>query len=399
METLENALELLLSHTSSVKETEVLPLCDALGRIAAADVASRVNLPPFNRSPLDGYALHSEDIVTATREQPVRLTVIGEACAGCGTVFAPKPGEALRIMTGAPVPAACDCVIRQEDTNEGMDTVEIYAAVGHNQNICWAGEDLPEGTVVLKRGDRISPAHIGTLCGIGVTQVEVFRRPTAVLLCTGDELIEAGEELSFGKIYDSSKGYLTARMAELGIRTQVLSNVADEPQQAASALLESLQQADILITTGGVSVGKKDIMHQVLPMMEAERLFWKIAMKPGSPLLAATCQGKPMICLSGNPYAAIACFEIFARPVLAKLAGQSDFAPVRFRARLAQPFPKGGKVRRLARARFNGSELYFNSDNHSSGSISSMIGCNCLVDIPGGVGPLPVGTEVDVFKL
>lgn len=152
METLENALSLLIGQTCPVKETETVSLWDALHRVAAEDIRSAIQLPPFDRSPLDGYALHSEDIAGASREHPVTLTVIGEACAGCGEHFHPARGEALRLMTGAPVPAECDCVIRQEDTDEGMDTVQIYAAVGHDQNICRAGEDLAAGSLQVRQG-------------------------------------------------------------------------------------------------------------------------------------------------------------------------------------------------------------------------------------------------------
>lgn len=160
METLERALELLLARARAVRETELVPLGEALGRVTAEDIASPMAVPPFDRSPLDGYCLRSEDIAGAFREHPAVLEVVGEACAGCGERFFVRPGQALRVMTGAPIADGCDCVVRQEDTDEGMSRVCVYASVAHHQNICWAGEDVRPGAVVVHAGERLTPAHL-----------------------------------------------------------------------------------------------------------------------------------------------------------------------------------------------------------------------------------------------
>lgn len=398
METLESALALLLERVLPVSETETVSLSDALSRVAAQDIASPIDVPPFDRSPLDGYCLHSEDIADASKDNPAVLKVIGEACAGCGERFAVARGQALRVMTGAPVPPQCDCVIRQEDTDEGMDTVQMYASVPSGRNICRAGEDVQKGSVMVRAGEVLTAAHIGVLASLGVTQVQVRRRVRAALLCTGDELAQPGEELPFGKIYDSNRAVLTARLFELGVDAKVLESEKDDPEHVAKELCGAAKDADILITTGGVSVGKKDIFHQVLPLMGAQRLFWKIAMKPGSPLLCAVYEGKLIICLSGNPFAALACFEVFARPVLAKLAGRSAFENARVCAKLMDGFPKKSPGRRLIRARFDGMGVHL-PDNHSSGSLAGAIGCNCLIDIPAGTGALERGDEVEIILL
>lgn len=399
METLESALALLLEHAAPVRETEEIPLGDALGRIAAEDVASPIAVPPFDRSPLDGYCLHSEDIAGASREHPAVLTVIGEACAGCGEVFAVERGQALRVMTGAPVPAGCDCVIRQEDTDEGMEQVRMYASVPHNRNICWTGEDVPLGAVMMHRGDTITCAHIGVLSSLGVARVRVYRRVRVALLSTGDELLQPGESLSFGKIYDANRAAITAHLQELGVRAHVLGSAKDEPQAVAQALAEAAKDADVLVTTGGVSVGKKDIMHKVLPLMGAERLFWQVAMKPGSPLLCGVYEGKLLICVSGNPFAALACFEVFAAPVLRKMAGKAVYENRRLRTTLRGEFGKKSPGRRLIRAYFDGVQARLVGNNHSSGSLSTVIGCNCLVDIPAGSDALCDGDEVEIILL
>ena len=396
---LESALELLLSHASPVAQTEEVSLLDALGRVAARDIVSPIAIPPFDRSPLDGYCLHSEDVASATRENPAVLTVIGEACAGCGERFAPARGEALRVMTGAPVPPECDCVIRQEDTDEGMTTVQIYKGVPSGRNICRAGEDVSAGAVVVRAGEKLTSAHIGVLSSVGASRVTVLRRVKAALLCTGDELAQPGEALPFGKIYDANRATLTSRLCELGVQANILRSEADEPQRVADVLANAAKDADVLITTGGVSVGKKDIFHRVLPLMGAQQLFWKIAMKPGSPLLCGLYEGKLLICLSGNPFAALACFELFAKPVLAKLSGCTQAVNPRVRAPLADSFGKASPGRRLIRARFDGKRVHMTGQNHSSGSLSSMIGCNCLIDIPAGSGALADGDEVEIVLL
>lgn len=398
METLESALRLLLEHASPVRETEALPLMEALGRVAAQDIVSPMDVPPFDRSPLDGYCLHSEDIADASRENPVELKVIGEACAGCGERFYVERGQALRVMTGAPVPTQCDCVIRQEDTDEGMDAVHMYASVPTGRNICRAGEDVSKGALMVRAGEKLTAAHIGVLSSLGITQVQVRKRVRAALLCTGDELVQPGQELTFGKIYDANRAVLTLRLQELGVDVTALESEADEPQTVADTLCAAAKEVDILITTGGVSVGKKDIFHKVLPLMGAQRLFWKIAMKPGSPLLCAEYEGKLMICLSGNPFAALACFEVFARPVLLKMVGEVVCELPRVRARLQNAFPKKSPGRRLIRARFDGEGVTL-PDNHSSGSLAGAIGCNCLIDIAAGTDVLAAGQEVEIILL
>ena len=399
METLERALELLLARARAVRETELVPLGEALGRVTAEDIASPMAVPPFDRSPLDGYCLRSEDIAGASREHPAVLEVVGEACAGCGERFFVRPGQALRVMTGAPIADGCDCVVRQEDTDEGMSRVCVYASVAHHRNICWAGEDVHPGAVVVHAGERLTPAHLGVLSSVGVAQVRVVRRVRVCLLCTGDELMQPGQALPFGRIYDANRTVLTARLAELGAQALVLTSEADDPQRVAAVLREAADQADLILTTGGVSVGRKDIMHQVLPLMGAERLFWQVAMKPGSPLLCGVYQGKLMICLSGNPFAALACFEVFARPVLDALSGLAGAGLRRVRAQLRGSFGKASPGRRLIRARFDGAQVLLTGDNHSSGSLATMIGCNCLIDIPAGSGALRDGDEVEIILL
>lgn len=399
METLESALEILLAHAAPVTETETLPLPDALGRVLAEDVTSPIAVPPFDRSPLDGYALRAADIADASKEAPAVVRVIGESDAGCGTFFHPAAGEAVRVMTGAMVPAECDCVIRQEDTDLGMETVRVYAPVKAGMNVCFKGEDTAAGAVLAKKGDRVTAAHIGVMSGCGITEAKAYRRVRAALVCTGDELTMPGQELTPGKIYDSNRAVLSARMAELGVELLSPAEALDDAKAVAQLLKQAADRADVLLTTGGVSVGRKDIMHEALPLSGAEKLFWKIAMKPGSPLLCGMLNGKPLICLSGNPYAALACFELFAVPVLKKTAGLTRTVQLRVKTVLRGAFAKESRGRRIIRGYFNGREAVVTGSDQSSGSLMTMIGANCLLDIPAGTPPLRDGDEVEAVLL
>ena len=395
----EDALDLLLRHAAPAGQAEDVPLVKSSGRILAETLTAGLAVPHFRRSPLDGYACHAADISGASPENPAVLKVIGEADAGCTRTFHAGVGEALRIMTGAPVPDGCDCVIRQEDTDEGMDTVKIYQALKPGMNVCPAGEDIPEGTLIAEKGTVMDASLIGALATQGMETVRVFRPVHVLLLQTGDELLAPGEKPAYGKVYDSNGPVLTARIQELGAEVTHHITSLDDPVHAAHLIRESLSSVDLIISTGGVSVGKKDIMHQVLPELSATRLFWRIAMKPGSPLLCAEVSGRLMICLSGNPFAARVGFELFAKPVIARLSGST--APVNpgFDAVLMNDFPKSSPQRRMIQGRYAAGTVHVTDGSTTNGSTLGMVGCNCLIDIPAGSPALKAGEQVRVLML
>ncbi len=399
MLTPESALELLLDGIQPLHDTLLLSLPDAVGHVLSMDVLAPIHVPPFNRSPLDGYALHAADLATASSDFPAHLRVIGEADAGCPEHFHVNRGEALRIMTGAPVPEDCDCVVRQEDTDEGMETVEIRTCVRSGMNICLKGEDVQKGSLVIPRGTRLTSSHLGVLASLGFTEVSVYRRPRVLLVCTGDELAVPGNELRFGQVYDANQVTLMTRLMEIGAEPVVPPHVPDDPDTVADVIRKNISSVDLVITTGGVSVGKKDIMHQVLPCLGAQRLFWRISMKPGSPVLCGRYQEKLLICLSGNPYAAVAGFELFAKPVTSMLSG--DKAPVnrRIQATLDGSFRKASPQRRMIRGCYWNGTVRPTGDNQTNGSLSAMMGCNCLIDLPAGSPPVASGQLVDVLIL
>ena len=396
---LEQAVEILLAHASPVTETEDVPLLDAVGRVAAEDIKAGFDNPPFDRSPLDGYTFAAASTRMATAESPVTLRVVAEECAGdffAGTVGA---GECVRIMTGGAIPKGCDCVVRQEDVREDGDAIRIPFTSKPYENYCYAGEDIKKGTVILRQGQIIHAAQIAVLASEGHATVHVHRRVRVAVASTGDELLQPGEPLRPGKIYNSNLYLLAGRLKELGAEVTVVGSVPDDVERATEVIASYADKVDVFLTSGGVSVGKKDIMHGVVPALGAERLFWRVCMKPGAPAIAYTRGRLLGIALSGNPFAAFATFELMAKPALLRIAGQTDVMPARRRAVLADAFPKECLGRRFLRARMEADGRVSLPDQHESGSLFSAAGCDAFVDVPAGTKPLAAGTEVEVVIL
>lgn len=396
---LEEAID-LVTHEVQPLGAEPLPAAAALGRILAQDIAAPLDQPPFPRSPLDGYAFQASDSTGASRERPVRLTVIDTVCAGAVAAAPVRPGQAVRIMTGAMLPQGCDCVLRQEDTDMGFPVVSLYKSLKPHDNYVDQGEDYHKGDLLLPKGIRLDAAAIGLLSSAGLCgSLLVRRRPKVAVLSTGDEVVDPHiHPLPTGKIYDANLSLLTARLTELGVTEVLGQRLGDAPATAARTIKQLLEHCDLLITTGGVSVGEKDIFHQVLPLLDAERVFCGVKLKPGSPAMFSRYRGKPILSLSGNPFAAAATFELLGRPLLAALSGESHLLPQREQAVLNTPFPKASPGRRFVRGRYADGHMTL-PEGHSSGMLSSLVGCGCLVDIPAGSGPLEPGDVVDILLL
>ena len=401
--TVEEALAQIDAHVASL-EPELLYIAQARGRILAEDVASPINQPPFDRSPLDGYALIASDTAGATRGTPVRLNVVDTVYAGGCPKGPISSGQAVRIMTGGMMPPGADCVIRQESTDLGEPIVEIYEELKSGANYVYAGEDFKAGDVLLPAGTRLDAAALAILSSAGIpmdlTQVRVRPMPKVAVICTGDELVHPHvSPLPAGKIYDSNLTFLTERLRELNIHTESGGeHFMDDPELVANSIRDALRWADAVITTGGVSVGVKDIMHAVLPLLDADQVFTRTLVKPGTPAIFSTVMGKPVLSLSGNPFAAAATFELFGRPMLSKLANDPRLDVRHTTAVLKGSFKKASPGRRYIRATYENGTVTLPA-GHSSGQLRSMVGCNCLVDIPAGSGPLEDGTKVQVLLL
>jgi len=396
---LEKAVELMVKSIEEIKETEEIELIEACGRISAEDIYAPMNNPPFDRSPLDGYALISEDTKGASRENIKKLTVVECIFAGEYSERVLQRGEAVRIMTGAKMPKGADCVIRQENTNYGQNEVEIYEELSEYDNYCFTGEDIKKGELLVKKGELINYVHQGVISSMGISTIKVKAKPRIALIVTGDEVGIPGHQLKIGKIYDSNLHLIYSRLNEFGLRPVIAEIIGDSEEQVGKRICEIIQDVDLIITTGGVSVGQKDILHNVLQLIDANRIFWKVNLKPGTPAMYSLYKNKPILSLSGNPFAALTTFELLGRPVLAKLSGNDNLQLKQVNGIMEDEFNKPSMKRRFIRAFFNNGKVCFHENKHSSGMLASMIGCNCLIDVKKGTQKLGKGDNVNVVLL
>lgn len=389
--TMEEARDRIIENIDIQQKTEECSIYQAAGRIVSRQYVANMNQPPFDRSPLDGFALNHEDVSEAGELHPVTLKITHTIYAGDDYRVTLYRGDAARIMTGAGIPKGADCVIRQEDVIFDEEKVTIRNAMKARANICNRGEDTAVGDVLIQRGEVLTPSYGAVLAGQGYFEIEVYQPLKVGVLATGSELTE--QPLRPGQIYNSNAPMLAMRLEQLGMVTRC-DYCSDEIEIITDRIQGMLEICDVVITTGGVSVGDKDYLPQVVDMLHGKLLFHGVAMKPGSPMMAATIQNKLLICLSGNPFAAMATLELIALPGLLKASGRTRYYPSIRTARLKNAFPKSSKAgRRFIRARYEEGTVSI-PDNHSSGSIASMIDCNCLVDIAEGSGSLPIGEAV-----
>ena len=394
---LEQALNILMDHVTHGK-TERKTLEDCLGLVLSEDVYALLDMPPFSRSAQDGYALCSKDSIGATGENPVKLKVTGKIYAGDHLDVQVRPGEAVRIMTGAMVPVGADCVLRQEDTDEGEDVVQIYKEVEPSCSICFKGEEYKKGHTLLHAGTKIDAAALAVASGNGIMELPVYRRVKAAVVSSGSEVVEPGTPLTPGKIYNTNTVYMKARLHQLGAQVMMSRTVGDELEIMEEALKEAANQAELVITTGGVSVGQKDLTEEALLSIGAEILFHGIAIKPGMPTLAAEKDGVLFIGLSGNPFSAAIPFEMFVREILSLKIGYPYLKLRRETLTAVTGFSKNSRRRRFLRGKAEGKEVWL-PDQQANGQMRSMVGCNCLIEIPAGSGPVKAGDKVEVLWL
>lgn len=390
---IDKCLEILLEHVNAKKDMEEVALMDAVGRVLGRDIVADTNVPSFAKSAMDGYAVVSSDVASASAASPVRLQVIGQLCAGEYKDFdytkahaeeSSATGKALRVMTGAMVPEGFDAVVRQEDTDYGMDFVSIRSSVDKFQNYCHVGEDIKKGTVVLDRGTVVLPVHIGILASLGIDKVPVLTPLKIAIISTGDELVLPGERLDNGKIYGSIAFMLGAAIRKEGLQVVSMELCRDHVKQAISLLDEAVKAADVIITTGALSVGKKDFMPEALKTAGAETLFRNADIQPGTPTMASLLCGKPVLSLSGNPYAALANFEIYFWDLAAKLMGSDNLRPRIETLPMAEDYSKKNKSRRLVRAFAKEGKVYLPAKEHQASLIYNLTKCNCLIEFEAG---------------
>lgn len=398
--TLEQALDLIKEKAHRCTETEERAIADAGGFCLAEDIFAGIDNPPFPRSPVDGYAVCAEDLQNASEERPARLKVTACIYAGDdGEILSVRRGEAVRIMTGAPFPQGTDTAVKQEDTDYGEEYVQIYKMQKAYDNYCFRGEDYKKGSLLLEKGTRLTFAEQGILSGLGYTSVKVFKKPSVRVFTTGDELYPPGKPLLPGKIYDSNGMMVSARLRELGIEPLEVSHGADSEEELAGILKRAAGDTDILITTGGVSVGKRDILHGALERMGAEKIFWRVKLQPGTPTIFSVYQDTLILSLSGNPFGAMANLELLVRPLLQEMTGDRFYSMEKREGIMEEAFPKKSKGRRFVRAIYKNGEVTLPRGIYSSGAIGTLRGCNCLLDIQPGGSPLQKGDRVSVWML
>ena len=395
--TWEEAKEMLIRAAGPAGQ-EMCPLDESCGRILAEDLISGLNQPPFRRSAMDGYALRSADIAGASPESPAVLKVSGCLLAG-DTPLPPgflKSGEAVRIMTGAPVPDEADQVIRQEDTDEGEERVRVYRSGNGRNNISPVGEDFAQGECLIRRGTRIDAYALSCACAAGVTALPVRKRIRAGLIMTGSELVPPGEALRPGKIYNSSGAFLKGRLSQLGCSVEAAFYAEDEREKITELILKMKRDTDLIITTGGVSVGKRDLVPEALHEAGAEILFHGIAIKPGMPTLGALCGGVPVLGLSGNPFSAAAIFELLGRPLIWRMIGGSGEAFTKTEALLDREVVQNGNQPRVMMGIFDGRNVRVYGKQQNA-QMKYGIGSNCMLILPPGQAVYPAGEKVQIL--
>lgn len=400
---LEEALEILNKNTKALK-SEVVSIKDSLKRVLYGDVKSKINNPPFNKSVFDGYAFKSEDSKGTSKENPIELKIVDEIFAGDFSEIEIKSGEAIRIMTGAPIPVGADCVLKQEETERHGDLVKIFKEMKANENISFMGEDIKIGETLIKKGKRLDYADLGIMASSGISEVTVYKKPRVSIISTGDEVCDINSTLKLGKIYDSNLYSLSARMEELGYHVLSMEHVGDNIIKIGKAIEKAFEKSDIVFTTGGASVGEKDLMQKVAESIGFEKLFWKIKIKPGSAVVCSKREEKILISLSGNPNAALTTFELLGKPVLKKLEGEEkDINIKREKGILMDSFNKKSPKRRFLRGNViydeKGAKVYITQIKSGNGILSSLLNANCLIEIEKGNEGLNRGEVVNIIKL
>jgi molybdopterin molybdotransferase len=405
MISVEEALEKVLSYIKVLDGVET-PILECLGQVLAKDIYSSIDIPPKDNSAMDGYAVKAQDTSGAAASSPVYLDIIGEAKAGDVSNLEVKAHKTIRIMTGAPLPKGADSVVPFEDTDETqrseqpLKQIGILKPVDKGKNVRLAGEDIGKGQLAIQKGAVLRPAQVGVLASLGMDKVKVIRRPVVAILATGDELAELGQPLSEGQIYNSNSYSSAAQVLRYGGIPRVLGIARDTEEDLDKKIREALS-ADMLLTTGGVSMGDYDLVKDVLAK-QGEISFWKVRMKPGKPLAFGTIKGVPHLGLPGNPVSSMITFELFARPAILKMMGKTNLIRPTVEVTMESRIKNSDGRRILARAivRKEGDRLYAKTTGpQGSGILTSMSQANALVIVPEDVAAVKEGDLVKAIML
>lgn len=407
--TVAEALRLVLDGVAVLPAGSV-PILDALGMVLAEAVTARDSLPPFANSAMDGYAVRAADLTPAGAGSPVELRVVADIAAGSWPEVTVTSGTAARIMTGAPLPAGADAIIPVEDTSEAwrsddrslLDRVQVYRAVQAGDYVRYPGEDIAAGAVVLPAGHRLRPQEIGVLASLGISQVQVVRRPRVGILATGDELIGVDEALRPGKIRNSNGYAQTAQVLALGAEPVSLGIARDTEADVRARLQAGLDAGvDLFVSSAGVSVGAYDVVKSVLE--QAGNVgFWRVRMRPGKPLAFGHYQSVPYLGLPGNPVSAMVSFERFARPAILKMAGHTRLERPQVMVVLQEAIESDGResyIRAVVSPAAGGGYQAVTTGGQGSHLMTSLVRANALLIVPEGVRQVPAGTRLEAMML
>ncbi|MDQ1625374.1 MAG: molybdopterin molybdotransferase [Actinomycetota bacterium] len=380
-----------------------LQLLDAHGCILADTVQAEGDLPAFDNSSMDGYAVRLADVASATESAPVKLPVVGDIAAGSQSAYSVQPGLSTRIMTGAPIPAGAEAVVPIEWTDQGIASVTIRQAPKPGENVRRQGEDVKAGEVVLEAGTRLGPGQIGLLAAVGRDRVRVRPRPRVVIISTGSELVEPGQVTGSGQIHESNSYILTTAAREAGATVFRVGIVPDEQRKLSDTLEDQLIRADLVLTSGGVSVGAYDVVKEVLSRLGTVQ-FEQVAMQPGKPQGFGTIgpDSTPIITLPGNPVSSYVSFEVFVRPVIRRMLGVEPLGRPIVRAAATEGFDSPAGRRQFARAWLTvegGRYVVRPVGGPGSHLVGDLAQANCFIVVPENVTRVDEGGAVEVMVL
>ena len=366
-------------------------------RVAAADVAAVVDLPPFDNSAMDGYAVRAADVTLASATVPVTLRLAGRVAAGDAPAVTVGSGACVRVFTGSPLPAGADAVVMQEDTQvDGVspDFVRVLDAAKPWENVRFRGEDVKRGAVILRAGEKLTAGRLGLLAAAGVARVPVSRRPIIGVLATGSELVDAGQSLAPGAIYESNRTMLAPLLERSGAVVRSYPLVQDTLAATTAALDRALNECDGVLTSGGVSVGELDYVKVAFEALGGRLDFWKVAIKPGKPFVFGRRGEKLLFGLPGNPVSALVTFLLLVRPALWRWQGVTNVLPITSRCVLGEPLVNRGDRRHFIRVRVDGGGVVHSAGTQASHRLGSLAEANAVVDVPPET-TLAAGTPVN----
>ncbi len=379
---------------------ETVPLNQALDRFAATQILAPRDLPSFDNSAMDGYAVRADDVAPARPDRPVTLRLIGRVAAGEMFPGELAGGTCVRLFTGSAMPHGADAVVMQEDTRidpAQPEAVQILEPVKPWENLRFHGEDVKQSAVVVNAGERIGVGRIALLAALGVPEISVGHRPVVGLLATGSELREAGQTLALGQIYESNRATLAALVAQSGAMPKLFPLVRDTAEDTRAALANAFTTCDVVVTSGGVSVGELDFVKSAFRDLGGELEFWRVAIKPGKPFAFGRWQGKCLFGLPGNPVSALVTFLMLARPAFVRLQGATEIYLPAHTGVLAEPLVNRGERRHFVRVRVDASGQVHSAGTQASHILSALAAANGLVDVPPQT-TLATGSMVSVLR-